>query len=77
MVTITVTFDEPSICLYFIILICPYFQDVLHGDSNTYTILCKAFKTYVLDQPESEQTERFDQTDMIQVNIVSLVEIVL
>ena len=50
---------------------------MLHGDSNTYTILCKAFKTYVLDQPESEQTERFDQTDMIQVNIVSLVEIVL
>ena len=43
------------------------FQDVLHGESNTYSILCKAFMTYVLEQPESDQALRFDQSDMIQV----------
>lgn len=40
--------------------------DVLHGESNTYSILCKAFMTYVLEQPESDQALRFDQSDMIQ-----------
>ena len=45
-------------------------QDVLHGECNTYTTLCKTFMKYVLDIPENEMVERFDQTDMIQVNIL-------